>query len=360
MKIGVKIYSYDWYNIHKIEPQQLAELLQKWGISYVMVMNDHLDDMSRSNRTLKSLSLDNKFREACQKAKIDYWMTIRSFYNPKALKMNPEWNVMNQHAEWIKKKDWYCGINPSDNSYINWLLEKIEIAQKDLKPDGAFLSFTRWPGFWETRFKDAKFETFEDTSYDLATLQRFGKSIGVEISQVMLRNPYLWLKEYAWESWVSWKCEVIKNYCTRVKNQMIFENSNIQLMLNTLPFCNHEFLSPRRETFGQDIKMLSEIINIFEVMTYHQIMKEDVDWIVKAGLDVRNQTDKPVICTLQSSPYYTDGFHEEANREKFVNQNDMIKAKEKLAQNNFYGVAFFPLKDLLLNYYTTGEKPFWF
>lgn len=90
--------------------------------------------------------------------------------------------------------------------------------------------------------------------------------------------------------------------------------SNIQVMLNAIPFRDSDFDGTRRRIFGQQPELLRDSVDVCEVMTYHQILKRPVDWLPSAGLEVKQSFGKKTRCTLQSRPLYLDGMHRIENR----------------------------------------------
>ena len=78
----------------------------------------------------------------------------------------------------MEKIDWYVGINPAMERFVIDQTARIGQAVRDLDPDGVFLSFTRWPGFWELWMPHHTRQDFPEYSYDRHTLDRFVRESG--------------------------------------------------------------------------------------------------------------------------------------------------------------------------------------
>jgi hypothetical protein len=76
---------------------------------------------------------------------------------------------------------------------------------------------------------------------------------------------------------------------------------SVQIMINTLPFGPEDYENARDLTFGQRLESLAGDVVIFEVMTYHQILNRQVDWIPIIGNEVRRRTEKKTVCTSRWS-----------------------------------------------------------
>ena len=56
------------------------------------------------------------------------------------------------------------------------------------------------------------------------------------------------------------------------------------------------------------------MVDVFEVMAYHQILKRPPEWIPRIGEEVKTRTGRTVVCTLQAVPLYVDGMHAKEKR----------------------------------------------
>ena len=63
------------------------------------------------------------------------------------------------------------------------------------------------------------------------------------------------------------------------------------------------------EVFGQNISRLSDVVDVFEVMSYHQILRRDAEWPAAIGTDIKRRCKGKVICTLQAKALYLHGMH---------------------------------------------------
>jgi hypothetical protein len=217
----------------------------------------------------------------------------------------------------------------------------------ELAPDGVFLSFCRWPGFWERWTPDKRRETMPEYSYDAATLARFRSETGCDAPASGPAEAAQWIATHAREAWAGWKCSVIAQAARTLGDAARQAHPQAQIMLNTLPLAPEDWANARAEVFGQDVAALAEVVDAFEVMTYHQILKRRVGWIGSRGSQVKAITGKPTFCTVQARPLYLDGMHAVENRHPELSPDEFQRAVQSARQAGVDGVIVFTLTDLL-------------
>ena len=101
------------------------------------------------------------------------------------------------------------------------------------------------------------------------------------------------------------------------------------------------------EVFGQDIARLSEVVDVFEVMSYHQILRRDAEWPAAIGANIKQRTTRRVVCTLQAKALYLEGMHANGGRSPQVSADEFARAVEALEESSVDGMCVFTFSDLL-------------
>ena len=188
---------------------------------------------------------------------------------------------------------------------------------------------------------------FPEYSYDPYTLARFSKESGIDIPSTDPVKAASWIDTHARDPWTSWKCDIVTNVVRQVREASQSIKSDIQIMLNTLPFGLADYDNARDKTYGQHLDSLADVVDIFEVMTYHQILKRPVNWIPKIGQEVKRRTGKKTVCTIQAEPLYLEGIHKVENRTAIIDSIEFSEAVNSVESENLDGVVVFVWSDLL-------------
>jgi len=361
--IGVKIYDSDWLLKFGLSPKKAARILKEWGVDFVLAQSRYLqmpdsavDSVTSSNNDeLYTKQTDKEFRKALAEAGIKYWATVCTFFNPEAITQNPEYRPLGSDGLPMEMIDWYIGISPSMEKYVQTQVEQIQQAVKELRPDGVFLSFTRWPGFWELWMSKNQRTDFPEYSFDSHTLALFVKDTGIKLPDIESNKIAEWIEINCSDQWVNWKCNLVADVIRQVKKACHKELPSVKIMLNTIPFQYKDFDNAREKVFGQKIELLKEVVDVFEVMTYHQILKRPLHWMAEAGAEVKTRSDRKTICTIQAEPLYLDGMHAKEKRSPKIMDSEFREALELIEAQGLDGVVVFVWSDLLKDVYLNNN-----
>jgi hypothetical protein len=354
-EIGVKVYDSDWLLKYDLSPQDAAQLLKEWGVNFVLAQSRYLpmpdsavDSQLRPDKAGRYTHADDReFRAALAKEDIGYWATVCTFFNPTVIETDPSLRPVGSDGRPMEQTDWYMGIAPSMEEYVTGQVAAIEHAVKALQPDGLFLSFTRWPGFWELWMPHHIRQDLVEYSFDPHSLERFVRETGLNLPTREAAEAAAWIEVNARDSWTSWKCQVVTDVIRQVKRAGRKIKPNVQIMLNTLPFRARDFDGAREKTFGQQIETLNAVVDVFEVMTYHQIQRRPVDWIPRAGMEVKQRSGRKTVCTIQARPLYLDGIYASDGRSPTLDAQEFAQAIGAVEAAGLDGIVVFIWSDLL-------------
>jgi hypothetical protein len=117
--------------------------------------------------------------------------------------------------------------------------------------------------------------------------------------------------------------------------------------LNTLPLGRADFDNAVETTFGQRFESLADVIDVFEVMAYHQILKRPPEWIARVGEEIKARSGRTTVCTLQAVPLYLEGVHAAERRVPTLTSDDLRHAADLVMSSSVDGVVFFIWRDFL-------------
>jgi hypothetical protein len=353
--LGMKIYDNDWYLRFGLSYDDAAKLLRDWGVTFVIAQCRLMPMPDSAVRSEVPPELteryaaydDRKFRDALARSGIRYVPSCLMFFDPGALAADPSLAAIDANGKRMERIDWYVGIPPTRRAHVAAKLRAIETAMRVLEPDGIHLGFMRWPGFWELWMPYHRREDFPEYSYDRETLERFQADTGTSLPSLDPIAAAAFLADRASQVWVDWKCRVVVDVIRQVKETACRYQPDIQLILNTLPFGRFDFDNAVENVFGQRFETLAEVVDVFEVMAYHQILKRPPEWIPRIGEEVKVRTGRTVVCTLQAVPLYVDGMHAKEKRAQALDTEEFRRATELVAESNVDGIVFFIWTDFL-------------
>lgn len=364
-KVGMKVYDNDWFLKYNFSYEEAARILRDWGVTFVLAQSRYLPmpDTAVKSEIPPELAEryaaydDRRFRDALAKEGVEYWAAATMFFDPAALVADPGLRAVGSDGEPIEKIDWYIGIPPSMQSLVDRKVAAIEKAVEALEPDGVFLAFMRWPNFWELWMPRHRRQDFLEYSYDAMTLARFEQEAGVDLSGRQAAHAAQWIEESARDAWTDWKCGVVEDVIRQVRTASQRIKPDTRIMLNTVPFGADDYDGAQEKVFGQRFETLADVVDVFEVMTYHQILKRPTDWIPQIGSEVKARSGRKTVCTLQATPLYLEGMHAAENRSPTLDVEEFGRAVQSVAAaQDVDGVVVFLWSDFLGQVYHHNDS----
>ncbi|MDI7247259.1 MAG: hypothetical protein QME92_07285 [Bacillota bacterium] len=350
----MKIYTLDWYLKYNLDYVEAAKKLKEQGIGLVLAQSKYLPMADTAVKSEVPPELqerldsydDRLFRKALAEEGIEYWAACNMFFDPRVMEKHGNVSVddLGRTAEVL---DWYIGACPTCDGYVEDKIQAIEGAIEELRPDGVFLGFCRFPGFWEIWLPETLREGWREYCFCPRCLAQFQDATGVTTNSWGEQKPGQWIRQNAYEQWVDWKGSVIRDIIKRVKERANRIRPGTRIMLNSLPLDTTHFGQAAREVFGQDWRKLAEVVDVFEVMTYHQILKRPVEWIAGVGSEIKQVTNRTVLCTVQAKSMYLQGMHEGKGRQLSISPDEFGAALRSVKDAGLDGAVVFLWTDFL-------------
>jgi hypothetical protein len=365
LRLGFKIYDNDWFLRYRLTPEGAADLLARMGATFVITqsrflpMQDSAVESAVRDADGRYATLDDvAFRHALRERDIAYFGCLNICFDPAFSSAHPELLPCDQFGRVEEKQDWYIGMPPDREQNIAHKIGLLQKAVSALDPDGIHLGFVRWPGFWEIWLPDVDRSAMPEYSYDPQTLRRFCEATGADVPFENAEVASRLIGQRYRAQWRGWKCDVTATMIGTIRDAVQKKRPDTPIAINTLPFfqSDSDFDNAVEEVFGQDIARLSEVVDIFEVMSYHQILRRNATWPAAIGGNIKQRTSKRAICTLQAKAIYLDGMHAGRGRSATISSDEFCEAVDALEDSIVDGMCIFTFSQLLEMAETTEGK----
>lgn len=355
LRFGMKIYGNEWFLRHDLQPEEAADVLHGMGVTFVISQSRFLpmaDSAVKSTVTgsdkQRYAALDDlAFRQALGQRGISYFGVLNICFDPDFVERFPADLPVDQFGCVAEQLDWYIGIPPDRQNNIDHKIALLKDAVKALDPDAIHLGFLRWPGFWETWLPDVDRTEMPDYCYAPQTLCRFMAATGLEIPVDDPRASAAAIARHHRAAWRDWKCGETVRAISQIRTALEPIKDGLSYAINTLPFFREDFGNAVEEVFGQDIGRLADVIDIFEVMAYHQILRQPATWPAMISDDIKTRSGRRTICTLQARPLYLDGMHTGRGRSETLDADEFSQAVDALEASSVDGLCVFTFADFL-------------
>ncbi len=369
--IGMKVYDLQWFTVYGMDFDRAAEALAADGIDTVLTQNfidplptsgvDQRAYRARFGDRLATYS-DAAWHKALKAAGLRVFQTTATFFDPAALIQFPDARPINALGEPDYGFDWYLGVCPTSEEYLTWKIERVRQVIEELEPEGYLFQFTRFPGFWEnwTWNPDYVFSLEDQWCFCDRCRSLFSRATGIALPGVSIGSDAAVILGDHRDTWIRWRSGVLKTVIEQIVGESGMRERSVEILLNTLPFPKSDFggLDVRRTIGGQDLAVLGETIDCFELMTYLQILKRPVSWIDTVVADAISQLPRrsKVVCTLQVGPLYTSGIHAGRGRATETGADQLWEAASTAFRAGADGLVFYHWTDFLEDEAARGIK----
>jgi hypothetical protein len=371
--IAMKVYDLQWFAIFGMSYAEAAAALRADGVDTVLTQN-RVDPLPGSGVDQSAYLGDPVARErvaayddrvwvaALRAAGLRVYQTTALFFEPAALARFPDARPVDAVGRPDAGFDWYLGVCPTHEAHLEEKIDRQRRVVEELAPDGLFLQFTRYPGFWEnwTWTPDYAFGDADRFCFCDRCRSRFALETGIRLPAGDISSQSQYILESHGETWTAWRCARILDAVERIAAAANEARPGTKVMLNTLPFPATDFggLDVRRQIAAQDLPALARVVDRFELMTYLQILNRPVSWLAEAVADARRRlpAEREVVCTLQVSPLYTEGTHAGRGRATAISADDLEAAARVALAAGADGLVFYHWTDLLVDAAAGGRK----
>jgi hypothetical protein len=365
--LAMKVYDYQWSASFGLDAETAASELVRDGIDTVLVRNqiDPLPTSGVDQETYLSsgasvsVAADRAWSDALRAAGLRVHQTTALFFDPGLLQSLPDARPVDANGDPHVGFDWYLGVCPTHDGYLAAKIDRLRRVAAELEPDGLFLSFTRYPGFWENWVPDYAFTNADRFCFCPRCRARFAEDLGIELPPGDVATQARVILAEHGAVWTAWRARRIVAVVDRIAAAVRAARPQIEIMLNTLPFPASDFagLDARREIAAQDLGMLRGSVDRFELMTYLQILDRPDPWLETVVADARRALpDRPLYCTLQVAPLYTDGVHAGRGRAAEITAEALDRSARAALDAGADGLVFYHWTDFLVDEAEGGRK----
>ena len=362
----MKVYDYQWAATFGMDGAMAAAELVRDGVDTVLIRNQ-IDPLPTSGVDQEgylaagglSAEPDRAWPDALREAGLRVYQTTALFFDPELLASFPDARPINARGEPDGGFDWYRGVCPTHEGYLAAKIDRLRRVVAELEPEGLFLSFTRFPGFWENWVPRYEFTAADRFCFCARCRDLFARDEGVDLPGGGAAEQAWFILERHGAAWTDWRCARIVEAISRIVAATRQERPDLEIILNTLAFPASDFhgMDVRREIAAQDLSKLRPVVDRFELMTYLQILDQRDDWLAPVVEDARRDApDRPLLCTLQVAPLYTEGVHAGRGRAAEISASALERTARSALAAGADGLVFYHWTDFLVDEAEGGRK----
>ena len=196
-------------------------------------------------------------------------------------KKYPDARPIDRAGNLMEPIHWYHGVCPNHPGVRQEKLAQIENIISSLEIDGLWLDFIRYPCHWE-EVRDADLTEYCFCEH---CRSKFAADVGGPMQG---------------KRWIQWKCDQVSAFVESVHRIILASGKPIELGIFAVPWRATDFGGAIKHIIGQDFQLLSQFVDLFGVMAYHQYTGNQPQWIHSVVHEIALETDGKVMPLVQS------------------------------------------------------------
>ena len=362
----MKVYDYQWSATFGMDPARAAAELVQDGVDTVLVRNQidplpgsGVDQAAYLGAAGLTEAIDREWAGALRDAGLTVYQTTALFFDPDLVAAFPDARPVDASGAPSEGFDWYLGVCPTHEAYLTTKIARLRRVVNELEPDGLFLSFTRYPGFWENWIPEYRFTDADRFCFCPRCWTSFAADLEIDLPGGDIPARARFILDHYGEEWTRWRAARVVAAIDRIGGAVREERGALPIMLNTLAFPAADFGGGdvRRTVAAQDLTLLRGSVDSFELMTYLQILKRPDSWLGAVVADARRELpDRQLLCTLQVAPLYTMGVHAGRGRAMEITADALAETARAAIAAGADGLVFYHWTDFLSDEAEGGRK----
>lgn len=363
--VGVKAYGWEWSTQHGLDMSGAAQRMADQKIDWVLAQNliDPLPGSAVDQTPPYGVYRDREWTERLQDHGLRVYQSTACFFQPDEFAKHRDLRPIDQQGEVFEPFSWYVGICPTDPKYLERKAEQLSTAVAHTQPDGVFLSFIRFPGFWEMWLPDAdgfvgtRREDIREYCFCERCLGLFSAWSGLDLGPGSIKQRASVIVRDLRTQWTAWKCQVVAQVALSLRECVQEVVPTADVILNGFGLGYDDFDNAVEEVLGHRFSELDRAVDHYELMFYFQIQKRDpLTWIPERIAEARRETNRTILADLQGGAEYTEAIYAPGRRKQEITAEDWLDALRGVARSRADGVLVYSWRDLLADEAAGGER----
>jgi hypothetical protein len=345
--VAMKCYGYDWLERLGLSEDEAADRLALHGCDWALLQNA-IDPLPGSavEQLAPAGHDEGRFRAALRERGMRVFETTSVFFQPEEHRRHPDLRPVADDGSVMEPYDWYVGLCPSSPDYLAERVELMERVVERHRPDGVFISFIRFPGFWELWLPGTQRRDVREYCFCERCLSRFQEETGVSLRSG--GDAVDRLQGELRPQWTDWKCSLIAGVVAELGAAARRVDADIEVLLNGIALGADDLGGAAVELLGQDLGRMSARGEHVELMFYHQILaRRPGPWIRELTAQLRPQVHGNLLACLQTKAAYLEPPYDPAERAPEIPIEECREALQATAESPADGVCIFHWADLV-------------
>ena len=356
--VGVKAYGWQWADDFGLSMPQAASRMASHGVTWALVQNliDPLPGSAVAQVPPGGAYDDARWVDELKTHGIRTYQSTAVTFAPEEFRAHPDLRPIDANGKVFEPFTWYYGICPSSPDYLSRKSERFAQAIAATQPDGVFLSFIRFPAFWEMWLPETKRADIAEYCFCDRCTGLFEEQTGISLPAGITQRASVLTHELR-AQWTDFKCHLVAGVAAHLRQAAESAKPGVDVMLNGFGLGKNDFGNAVEEVLSQRFADLNDVIDHYELMFYFQIQKRDPStWIPQRVAEARAQTSRTLLACIQGGAEYLEDEYRSGGRRREITAQEWRDALRAVAVSGADGVLVYSWRDLLADEAANGSR----
>jgi hypothetical protein len=348
--LAVKSYGFEWSARYGLTETQAATAMRAHAVDWVALQNlrDPLPTTAVVQEAPAAGYDDRRFRDAMRGQGLRVFEATAVLFRPDTYRELPDMRPVDASGCVMEPFGWYVGLCPSSRSYVAERAAVIEEVAATLQPDGVFLTFIRFPGFWELWMPETRRDEIVEYCFCDRCLARFSEETGHVLPEGSTSERSTVVLNELRADWTRWKCDLIAGVIGSLGDAARRGRPGAEVLVNGIALGRSDYGNAVSEVLGQAPEVIGRVADHIELMFYHQIMRRDpAAWIASLTAEMRARTTMTLLACLQGKPDYLERLYATGRRRSTIAFEEYEAALRAVAASPADGLMVYHWVDFL-------------
>lgn len=235
-----------------------------------------LNELGVNSIFVHSGSIDSSMMKRARNEGLKVYSEFATLNGKNYVDKHPEAWAINEQGEQVEAAGWFMGVCPTEPGFRNYRFDQLRTLLSKYDLDGVWMDYVHW----HAQFEEPE-PILPETCFNDPCLHAFSKATGILIIEGSTAEKAQWILANHETPWRQWRRQVIADWAIEMKKIIKELKPDALLGLYHCPWNDVEFDSARYRVLGLDYDLLSETIDVFSPMVYHERMGRSPDWVVE-------------------------------------------------------------------------------
>ncbi len=261
----------------------------------------HLQDLGVNAVFVHGASIDQQMVERARSEGAKVFAEYPTLNGKNYVEEHPEAWAIDETGSQVGAASWFMGVCPNDEGFRQFRLSQLQELLTNFELDGIWMDYVHW----HAQFEEPE-PILPETCFCNKCISKFSKEMNLDVPAGNVAEKANWILTQVDESWREWRCRVILEWVTMVRQEIRKIRPEALLGVYHCPWTDEEFDGARRRILGLDYDMLKDSVDVFSPMVYHGRMGRKPDWVQENiewfcdRLDIRDDVSPEVWPIVQA------------------------------------------------------------